>query len=105
MIKIRAVITTAVATVGLSMSLASGAALATTVQAEGGTFSYGVGTSPCAAAYTCSQYYHPSRTHNATACGSLASSCSSSPWTSGGGTAKVNILKYASGNRAYYNFK
>jgi lactococcin 972 family bacteriocin len=103
--KMRTAVASIVAGVGLSVALASGGALATTQTAEGGTFSYGVGTSPCAAAYTCSQYLHPTRTHNATACGSLASSCASAPWTGAGSWAKVNILKYASGNRAYYNLK
>jgi len=105
LVQLRTIVTAAAAAVGLSVSLASGAALATTTYPEGGTFKYGVGNDPCAAAYTCSQYHHPSRTHNATACGSLNSSCASSPWVSGGNWAKVNILKYASGNRAYYNFK
>jgi hypothetical protein len=101
--KVRQIVGTALVAVALSVGIASSSAMAAEEKREGGTFRYGVGTSPCAAAYTCSQYHHPSRTHNATACGPYDWQCSSSAWVGANVNASVNILKYASGNRAFYN--
>lgn len=86
-----------------SALLATSAAFATTENVGGGKWQYGVGGGDKGNGFTYSYYLHNTKKHTASACGPLE--CFTTGWTDAKKWAKKDILKYAYGNRAYWNTK
>lgn len=105
--KVGAIVLTAAVLTGGVAGTAMARTTVTGASAGYGIFKYGVGDSDLspATAYTYSYYQHYSKTHNATVCGAADITCSSTPWTAPNIWAKKDVLKYAFGNRAYWNVK
>ncbi|HAJ53259.1 MAG TPA: lactococcin 972 family bacteriocin [Lactobacillus sp.] len=92
---IKSVIVSALAAATIGVSAVP--VLAYTVDVQGGTWNYGVGST-----YVWSYYSHNSRTHSAAVKGAYSAS---SGWISPGTEARASAQKSYFGNQSFYNVK
>lgn len=88
---------TSCAAVAASLVFMATPVLAYTVNVQGGTWNYGVGST-----YVWSYYSHNRRTHKASVHGAYDAS---SGWTRKGIQARASAQKAAFGNKSYYDVK